>query len=79
MARLIRTAGLFDAEYYLQPRPDVAAKEVNPLRHYLYYGVREAAWPNPPFDPQYYASQGPAFGNENPLGHFITHLAANLR
>lgn len=70
-ARLIRASGLFDDEYYLQRRPDVAMREANPLRHYLTYGVRENAWPCPLFDPHYYARQSPDLGGRNPLEHFI--------
>jgi hypothetical protein len=70
-ARLIRTSGLFDDGYYLNCRPDVAAKEMNPLWHYLYYGSAEGAWPCPLFDPRYYAAQSSDLGRENPLVHFI--------
>ena len=70
-ARLIRASGLFDDRFYLQSRPDVAAKEINPLRHYFYHGAKEGAWPCPLFDPQYYAGQSPDLGDANPLAHYI--------
>jgi hypothetical protein len=70
-AQLIRASGLFDDGYYLNCRPDVAAKEMNPLWHYLYYGSAEGAWPCPLFDPRYYAAQSSDLGRENPLVHFI--------
>jgi hypothetical protein len=75
-ASFIRGSGLFDIEYYLRCRPDVAAQEKNPLRHYLYYGAREGAWPSPLFDPQYYSAQGSRLGDENPLSHFVRVGAA---
>lgn len=78
-ARLIQTSGLFDAEYYLQCRPDVAAQEIDPLWHYLSYGAAEGAWPSPRFDPQYYSAQCLDLGQENPLVHFIRVGAANGR
>ena len=78
-AQLIQASGLFDADYYLQCRPDVGAREVNPLWHYLYYGAAEGAWPSPLFDPKYYAAQCPDLGQENPLVHFIRVGAADGR
>lgn len=70
-ARLIRDSGLFDDDYYLRSRPDVAAVEIDPLWHYLRSGAREGAWPCPLFDPSYYAAQSPELGQQNPLIHFI--------
>jgi len=37
----IRAAGLFDAAYYLESNPDVAASGMDPLLHYIRYGHRE--------------------------------------
>ena len=75
-AQLIRGSELFDEEYYLRRRPDVAAQEANPLRHYLYYGAKEGTSPCPLFDPHYYVSQSPDLGDDNPLVHFISIGAA---
>jgi hypothetical protein len=68
---LIRTTGLFDVDYYLRSRPDVAASEMPPLSHYLDHGAAEGTWPCPLFDPGYYAAQSPELGRENPLIHYI--------
>ena len=70
-ARLIRSSGLFNDDYYLQCRPDVAAQEIDPLWHYLRSGARERTSPCLLFDPSYYAAQSPELGRENPLIHFI--------
>lgn len=78
-ARLIRASGLFDDQFYLQSRPDVAARQINPLRHYFYYGAKEGAWPCPLFDPQYYATQSPDLGDANPLAHYLRKGAAQGR
>jgi hypothetical protein len=78
-AQLVQASGLFDADYYLKSRPDVAAQEVDPLWHYLHYGAAEGAWPSALFDPQYYAAQSPDLGQENPLVHFIRVGSANGR
>jgi hypothetical protein len=45
---------LFDAEFYLQKYPDVAAVGVNPLQHYIQYGAKEGRKPHALFDPEYY-------------------------
>jgi hypothetical protein len=71
-AHSIRAAGLFDDEFYLRSYPDVAADEVDPLLHYLMYGASEGRWPNPAFDPTFYASQAATLRRgENPLLHYI--------
>ena len=71
-AHSIRAAGLFDDEFYLRSYPDVAADEVDPLLHYLMYGASERRWPNPAFDPIFYASQATTLRRgENPLLHYI--------
>lgn len=36
---------LFDANWYLARYPDVAAAGVEPLKHYLEFGMREGRWP----------------------------------
>jgi hypothetical protein len=70
-AQLIRASKLFDDDYYLQCRPDVAAQEVNPLWHYLYHGAREGAAPCPLFDSNYYAAQCRNLDGENSLAHYL--------
>ena len=71
-AHTIRAAGLFDDEFYLRGNPDVAADEVDPLLHYLMHGASERRWPNPDFDPAFYASQAATLRpRENPLLHYI--------
>ena len=69
--RLIQTVGLFDDDFYLRCRPDVAESGVSPLWHYMLHGAREGTWPSLLFDPRYYAAQSPDLGQENPLIHFI--------
>lgn len=39
----------FDGQYYLAANPDVAASGMNPLLHFLQYGVVEGRYPNPRF------------------------------
>lgn len=40
---------LFDCQYYCKRYPDVAARKVDPLRHYLRYGWIEGRQPHPLF------------------------------
>ncbi len=68
---LIRTSGLFDKDYYLARRPDVAAFKLGPLAHYLLHGAGEGACPNRLFDTRYYAAQVADLAHENPLAHYI--------
>lgn len=71
-ARAIRAAGLFDDKFYLKTYPDVAAAGIDPLLHYLLHGASEGRWPNPSFDPVFYATQAVTLQHgENPLLHYI--------
>ena len=51
---LILETGIFDAKFYLESNPDVAAAGVNPLDHFLRHGSRENRSPGPGFDAQWY-------------------------
>jgi GR25 family glycosyltransferase involved in LPS biosynthesis len=77
--QLIRSSGLFDGEFYLRRRPDVADLKVSPLWHYRVYGAREGMWPCPLFDPSYYATQSHIPGRENPLVQYIRQGSAQHR
>ena len=39
--RLLRRNRLFDGDAYLARYPDVAVTRIDPLRHYLSYGIKE--------------------------------------
>ena len=74
-ASRLETAGLFDAAWYLEQNPDVAARGVNPLVHYLARGFVEGREPSPRFDTQAYLRANPdvAAAGLNPLMHYIRH------
>ena len=74
----VRTSGLFDAEYYLATYPDVVARNVDPLVHYLEEGAPEGRNPHPEFDAEFYLEQCRLRGEEpaNPLLHYIRIGAA---
>ena len=64
----------FDAAYYLQNNPDVAAAKVDPLKHFETYGWKEGRNPDAIFNVQYYLNQNPdvAAAKVNPLTHYET-------
>jgi glycosyltransferase involved in cell wall biosynthesis len=80
-ARTIRASGLFDAAWYLETYPDVAARQVDPLRHYVRYGAREGRDPNRLFSSSWYLAGNPDVTESglNPLVHFILHGAKEGR
>lgn len=79
--RAIRSSGLFDRAWYLDTYPDVAARGVDPLRHYLRHGVREGRDPNRMFSSSWYLAAYPdvAAARINPLLHYITQGATEGR
>jgi hypothetical protein len=74
-ASLLRRSGLFDREWYLERYPDVRARKMDPVRHYLKYGAREGRDPNPAFSTRSYLALYPdvASAGVNPLAHYIRH------
>lgn len=72
---LLHSSGLFDADWYLQRYPDVAAKNAEPAAHYLKFGASENRDPGPLFSTKAYlaANRDVAELKINPLLHFIEH------
>ena len=71
--RLILGSGLFDKNWYLAQYPDVAAKKVNPIWHYLFWGGFEDRDPGPKFSSSWYLSNYPDVTEKrmNPLVHYL--------
>lgn len=69
---LINASGLFDATYYLDNNPDVAAAKIEPLRHFCEHGWLSLKKPNPDFDIWWYWAMylDPARDAINPLVHY---------
>lgn len=65
---------VFDAAFYLERYPDVAAAGINPLAHYLSHGAAENRQPHPLFDPEHYRKSArlPP-GSTDLLAHFLSH------
>ncbi|MHA6685090.1 glycosyltransferase family 4 protein [Mesorhizobium sp. A556] len=69
----ILASSLFDAEWYLDHRPDVAAANHPALLHYLVHGALEGRSPGPNFNAEWYLMRYPDVVGLNPLIHFIDH------
>jgi hypothetical protein len=52
--RIVLRSKFFDAAFYRQRYPDVAAAGMHAFAHYLLHGAGEGRKPNPWFDPDYY-------------------------
>ena len=77
----IHRTGLFDAAYYLENNPDVAADGVDPALHFAQRGWKEGRRPCPQFDPVLYFEQNPdvARAGVNPLLHYAERGRAEGR
>ncbi len=71
--REVLASGLFDANWYLERYPDVAAANADPLRHFLTIGWSEGRSPGPHFDLVRYFDETPGLESwsGNPLLHFL--------
>ena len=71
MAFVYPNYGLFDATYYIQQNPDVAASWTGtPLQHYIQYGANEGRAPAAWFDFEYYRANNTDLQNMNALQLF---------
>ncbi len=65
---------VFDHTFYLTTYPDVAAACVDPLSHFLAFGMDEGRSPHCLFDPEFYRSQMPASdAGTAPFLHYLQH------
>lgn len=71
----ILMSGMFDETWYLQHNLDVAHSRIQPLEHYLRFGVREGRNPGPMLDTNWYLSTYPDVQAKkiNPLVHYIRY------
>ncbi len=72
---------LFDAAFYLAKYPDLAAMRLDPLDHYVHYGLAEGRDPNPFFDGAWYRAHYPdvAKSGIHPLLHYLSIGATEQR
>ena len=74
----LRATPLFDAAWYLQQHPALAAAGHDPAAHFAWTGAAAGAQPNPWFDTGWYIARNPevAASGENPLLHWLRVGAA---
>ncbi|WP_422156450.1 hypothetical protein KV699_08505 [Vreelandella titanicae] len=74
-AALVQASKHFDKQWYLEQYPDIAKSTMDPVEHYLKFGVLEARNPSPNFDTKFYITQNPdvAESGYQPLLHYIQH------
>ena len=74
-ASVIAKSDLFDEAWYLARNPDVAARGIGPLYHYLTNGARAGRDPSQRFSTRLYteATSGLMEAVVNPLAHYIRH------
>ncbi|WP_430468818.1 hypothetical protein [Vreelandella titanicae] len=74
-AALVHASQYFDKQWYLEQYPDIANSTMDPVEHYLKFGVLEARNPSPNFDTKFYITQNPdiAESGYQPLLHYIQH------
>ncbi len=80
-AHLIAHSGIFDAARYRERSPDVAAKGLSPLAHFVLSGGVEGRSPHPLFDSAWYLAryQDVAVSGINPLAHYLRTAAHEAR
>ena len=64
---------VFDAKYYLEENPDVAALNLNPALHFFNFGYKENRNPNEIFNTLFYKQNNSDVGNSkiNPYFHYL--------
>ena len=77
----IAASDLFDAAWYLDAYPDVAATGIDPLLHYVLHGASERRDPSEFFSTDHYLRSNPDVVDSpfNPLVHYVLHGIAEGR
>ena len=72
---------LFDTDWYRDAYPDVAAAELDPVRHFFDNGAREGRNPNPRFETSWYlATNADVVASKmNPFLHYLLYGAREGR
>lgn len=71
----LEASNLFDRDWYLATYPDVAQTGMDPMWHFLKYGLDWGRRPGPGFEPDHYKARYPdiAVSGELPLRHYLFH------
>jgi glycosyltransferase involved in cell wall biosynthesis len=72
-AEILKSSGLFDADWYLEHNPEAKKSNLEPVVHYLFHGAAEGKNPSAGFDSSKYIEHNPEIAESgiNPLLHFI--------
>ena len=73
--QLLRECKLFDQDWYNRRYPDVRARKMDPILHYLQYGAGEGRDPGPAFSTTGYCNRYPdvVVAGINPLVHYLKY------
>ncbi|MEA2029053.1 MAG: glycosyltransferase family 2 protein, partial [Campylobacterota bacterium] len=73
--RSIRRSGMFDLKHYLFSYPDVRFADIDPVIHYVKYGVGEGRNPSKTFDTNYYLEHNKDVRESgvNPFYHWLKY------
>ncbi|WP_019936143.1 hypothetical protein [Oceanimonas smirnovii] len=73
LVELVQQSALFNASWYLEQYPDVAAANIHPAEHYVHFGGMEGRDPGPEFNSSFYLQQNEDVrqNNMNPLVHYL--------
>ena len=79
--KIIADSGLFDARYYLNQNADVRNARIDPIAHYVKYGVFEFRNPTAEFDTARYLLRNPDVlqAGINPFVHYVKHGKSEQR
>jgi hypothetical protein len=71
----LAASGLVDVSWYRARNPDVASADLDPVTHFVRFGVKEGRAPNRWFDTLWYTEQNPDIraAGLNPLIHYRRH------
>jgi GT2 family glycosyltransferase/glycosyltransferase involved in cell wall biosynthesis len=74
-------SGFFDPDWYAASYPDVRESKLDPLLHFMRYGLAERRDPNAFFDSAWYIERNLDVGvsGQHPLVHYLQWGAAELR
>lgn len=76
---IIKDSGLFDTKFYFDYYKDVEILNLDPILHYLKFGVYEGCFPNPYFDSwEYLNANERELQGLNPFVHFILYRGGDI-
>lgn len=71
LRELLASTSLFNAAWYLRHYTDVRDAGLDPLEHFINYGLNEGRSPSPLFSSQWYCSQCPSVQDLGAFEHFL--------